>query len=84
VRKRGRTVVITGASDGIGAAAARLLASDEVRLVLVGRSPIKTKAVAEQVGAEYHVCDRAGPPGASGVWGIESRWITFIEMVRGM
>lgn len=56
-KKRGRTIVITGASDGIGAAAARLLASDEVRLVLVGRSPTKTKAVAEQVGAEYHVCD---------------------------
>lgn len=55
--KRRRTIVITGASDGIGAAAARRFALDEVRLVLVGRSPTKTKAVAEQVGAEYHVCD---------------------------
>lgn len=52
-----RTVVITGASDGIGAAASALLASDDVRLVLVGRSPTKLKAVAERVGAEHHAAD---------------------------
>jgi NAD(P)-dependent dehydrogenase (short-subunit alcohol dehydrogenase family) len=52
-----KTIVITGASDGIGAAASELLSSDETRLILVGRSPAKTKAVAERVGAEYHVAD---------------------------
>ncbi|SJM68892.1 SDR family NAD(P)-dependent oxidoreductase [Gulosibacter sp. 10] len=52
-----RTIVITGASDGIGAAAARQLAGAGVRLVLVGRSPQKTKAVAEETGAEYHLAD---------------------------
>ena len=43
-----RTIVLTGASDGIGAAAARRIAAEDsdTRLVLVGRSPEKTRAVA--------------------------------------
>lgn len=52
-----RTIIITGASDGIGAAASRQLAQEEVRLILVGRSPEKTRAVASATGAEYHVAD---------------------------
>jgi NAD(P)-dependent dehydrogenase (short-subunit alcohol dehydrogenase family) len=52
-----KTIVITGASDGIGAAASELLSDDDTRLVLVGRSPVKTKAVAERMGAEHHVAD---------------------------
>ncbi len=45
------TIVITGASDGIGAAAARALAGPDVNLVLVGRSAAKTDAVAAETGA---------------------------------
>ena len=52
-----RTVIITGASDGIGAAAARSLAGSDTRLVLVGRAPIKTRVVAEELGVECHVVD---------------------------
>ncbi|MGC5627685.1 SDR family NAD(P)-dependent oxidoreductase [Georgenia sp. Z1344] len=52
-----RTIVLTGASDGIGAAAAERLAGDSVRLVVVGRSPEKTRSVAGRVGAEHHVAD---------------------------
>lgn len=48
----GRTIVLTGASDGIGAAAAQVLADAGHSLVLVGRSPEKTEAVARRVGAE--------------------------------
>lgn len=55
----GSTIVLTGASDGIGAAAARQLASSEHRLILVGRSPEKTKAVADETGAEYFTADFA-------------------------
>lgn len=51
------TIVITGASDGIGAAAAEQLAAPDIRLILVGRSEQKTRMVAERVGAEYHVAD---------------------------
>ena len=51
------TIVVTGASDGIGAAAARMLAHPQNKLVLVGRSPEKTKAVAAELGADYYLAD---------------------------
>ena len=52
-----RVVVVTGGSDGIGAAAARMLASRGDEVVIVGRSPDKTRAVAAETGAECHVAD---------------------------
>ncbi len=52
-----RTILITGASDGIGAAASRQLAGPATRLILIGRSPEKTQAVAAETGSEYHVAD---------------------------
>ncbi|MBT2538394.1 SDR family NAD(P)-dependent oxidoreductase [Arthrobacter sp. ISL-69] len=54
-----RTIVITGASDGIGASAARTLAKAGERVVVVGRSAEKTRAVAEGIGADYFVSDFA-------------------------
>ena len=54
-----RVVVITGGSDGIGAAAARVLARRGDRIVLVGRSPGKTRSVATEIGAECYVADFA-------------------------
>jgi NAD(P)-dependent dehydrogenase (short-subunit alcohol dehydrogenase family) len=53
------TIVLTGASDGIGAAAARQLASSGHRLILVGRSPEKTRAVAAEATAEHFTADFA-------------------------
>ncbi|MFC7531479.1 SDR family NAD(P)-dependent oxidoreductase [Actinoplanes sp. GCM10030250] len=52
-----QTIIITGASDGIGAAAARQLAAEGTTLVLVGRSPAKTAAVAREVGADHFLAD---------------------------
>ncbi|HEY0240804.1 MAG TPA: SDR family NAD(P)-dependent oxidoreductase, partial [Friedmanniella sp.] len=52
-----QTIVITGASDGIGAAAARKLSAEGHEVVLVGRSPDKTAAVANELGAPYLVAD---------------------------
>ncbi len=54
-----RTILLTGASDGIGAAAARQLAARGHRLLLVGRSPDRTAAVAREVGAAHFVADFA-------------------------
>jgi NAD(P)-dependent dehydrogenase (short-subunit alcohol dehydrogenase family) len=54
-----QTIIITGASDGIGAEAARQLSSRGERVVLVGRSQAKTAAVAHELGAPYHLADYA-------------------------
>lgn len=54
-----KTIVITGASDGIGAAAARKLRADGHTVVLVGRSAQKTQAIAEELGAKYYLADFA-------------------------
>ncbi|UUO02021.1 SDR family NAD(P)-dependent oxidoreductase [Mycolicibacterium novocastrense] len=53
----GKTIVITGASDGVGRAAAQVLASRGHTTVIVGRSREKTEAVAAEVGAPHHCCD---------------------------
>nr|WP_314842175.1 SDR family NAD(P)-dependent oxidoreductase [uncultured Microbacterium sp.] len=52
-----QTIVLTGASDGIGAASARQLAAAGHRLILVGRSVEKTRAVATDTGAEWFTAD---------------------------
>ncbi|MCF1592355.1 SDR family NAD(P)-dependent oxidoreductase [Streptomyces muensis] len=54
---RGRTVVVTGASSGIGAAAARRFAALGARVAVVGRSLEKTTSVARGIGAMAHVVD---------------------------
>jgi retinol dehydrogenase 12 len=48
---RGKTVLVTGGTNGIGKVAARTLASFGARVVIVGRSPDKTAAVAREIGA---------------------------------
>ena len=54
----GTTVIITGASSGIGSSAAALLASLGARLILVGRSPEKYRAVQgelDKLGASHRL-----------------------------
>lgn len=48
---RGKRVLITGASGGIGLAAAQVLASRGAHVILHGRNPEKTRAAADQVRA---------------------------------
>jgi NAD(P)-dependent dehydrogenase (short-subunit alcohol dehydrogenase family) len=55
----GRTVIVTGASAGLGAAAARRLSELGAEVVVVGRSPEKTAAVAMSIGVEPLVADFA-------------------------
>lgn len=52
-----KTVVITGASDGIGAAAARRLRADGHEVVIVGRSPAKTRAIAAELSVDHFEAD---------------------------
>jgi uncharacterized protein len=51
--------VITGGSSGIGAATARLLTQRGWQCVLLSRGGERLRAVAEEIGAEWEVCDVA-------------------------
>lgn len=55
----GRTIVITGASDGIGAAAAERLHRSGETVVIIGRSEAKTRAVASKLSVDYFLADFA-------------------------
>lgn len=54
---QGKVVVITGASRGIGAAAARVFADAGARVVLLARSADQIGALARQVGGTAVPCD---------------------------
>ena len=56
-RMEGRTVVVTGASSGIGRAAARELALLGAEVAVVGRNPERTEAVAAEVGGIAYLAD---------------------------
>lgn len=56
---RDKTIIITGASDGIGLAAAKSLKKKGTNVILVGRSPEKTKAAATKLGTPYYIADFA-------------------------
>ena len=53
----GRTILVTGASDGIGAEAARVLAAKGATVHVTGRSAEKLRPIAEAVGTEPLVAD---------------------------
>lgn len=55
----GKTIVITGASDGIGAVAARVLHEQGANVIVTGRNPEKTERVAGEVDSPALVADFA-------------------------
>jgi NAD(P)-dependent dehydrogenase (short-subunit alcohol dehydrogenase family) len=58
-RFRGKTVLVTGASSGIGRCCARQLAGEGANLVLVGRNEETLRSVAPESVARIYACDLA-------------------------
>lgn len=58
-----KTIVITGAGDGLGRALARRFAADGETVVLLGRTLSKVQAVADELGAPHFAveCDVSKP-----------------------
>jgi meso-butanediol dehydrogenase / (S,S)-butanediol dehydrogenase / diacetyl reductase len=58
-----KTIVITGAGDGLGRALARRFARDGETVILLGRTLSKVQAVAEEIGDPHFAieCDVANP-----------------------
>jgi NAD(P)-dependent dehydrogenase (short-subunit alcohol dehydrogenase family) len=54
-----KVIVITGGSDGIGAAAAGILKAQGNHVVIVGRSLQKTEKVASELSIPYYIADFA-------------------------
>jgi NAD(P)-dependent dehydrogenase (short-subunit alcohol dehydrogenase family) len=67
----GKTIVITGAGDGLGRALARRFAADGETVVLLGRTLSKLQAVAEEIGAPHIAieCDVATPDSVRAAFG---------------
>ena len=63
---RGKLVIVTGASQGIGAATSKTLAEHGARVILVARTESKLQALADEIasaGGEAHAraCDLSDP-----------------------
>lgn len=52
-----KTILMTGGSDGLGLASAKILVDQGHRVLLHGRSPAKTEAAAVELGAEPLIAD---------------------------
>jgi short-subunit dehydrogenase len=61
LRRQGETVLITGASSGIGRELARLFAGDGADLVLIARSEGRLRELADELAATYGVKTQVVP-----------------------
>lgn len=61
----GKTVLVTGASMGIGAVFARELSRRGAKLVLVARSKDKLEAIAKELAEAHVIAEDLGQPGAA-------------------
>ena len=57
VDEMNRIAVVTGASSGIGASTARVLAARGWQCVLVARRENRLRALTEEIGGEFEACD---------------------------
>ena len=52
-----KTVIVTGASSGIGLAAARAFRKEKANVLMVARSKERLRVIAEEIGAKYIAID---------------------------
>lgn len=72
---QGKSILVTGAASGIGAAAARLFAAEGARLTLIDRDAAGVEAVAAETGALAYSADIADPQSMTGaVAAAVARW----------
>lgn len=66
-----KTIIITGAGDGLGRALARRLAGDGETVILLGRTLAKVQAVADELGAPHFAfeCDVGNPDSVRAAFG---------------
>jgi serine 3-dehydrogenase len=79
------TVLITGASAGIGAACARAFAREGARLVLAARRMERLRALAEELGGECHLVEldvRDGAAVAAQLGGLPAEWAEVDVLVN--
>jgi len=62
-----RTAVVTGASSGIGAATARMLAGAGFRVVCAARRTDRIESLAEEIGGTAVTCDVTDPESVAGL-----------------
>jgi NADP-dependent 3-hydroxy acid dehydrogenase YdfG len=62
-----RTAVVTGASSGIGAATARMLAGAGFRVICAARRTDRIEALAEEIGGTAVTCDVTDPASVAGL-----------------
>jgi len=76
-------IIVTGASRGIGAATARLLATEGARLVLVSRNEATLAALGKELPAEVEIiaCDMNDPESAAH---IVARAVQRFERIDGL
>jgi NAD(P)-dependent dehydrogenase (short-subunit alcohol dehydrogenase family) len=74
---RGKRVVISGASSGIGLETARMLAADGAQVCLVARRKEKLETIADEIGESgwTHPCDVAEPESVAALAAaVRDRW----------
>ena len=79
----GKTIVITGAGDGLGRALARRFAADGETVVLLGRTLSKVQAVADEIGLAHIAieCDVANPDSVRAAFAIVARHHPKIDVL---